>query len=113
MPVGHLSIRIDSSRRDHHLWLNNGGVYWVHYTLHFDHRKRRVRRSLGTRDLERAIRLRDELFARIREHGEPVAPRRRDPGGPLCLAVAHSAGCAGWLPFLEEAARRKGETLVA
>jgi len=31
MPIGHLSIRINTRRRDHHLWLNNGGVYWVHY----------------------------------------------------------------------------------
>ncbi len=76
MPIGHLSIRINTSRRDHHLWLNNSGVYWVHYTLHFDHRKRRIRRSLRTRDLERAIQLRDELFAHIREHGESVAPRQ-------------------------------------
>jgi hypothetical protein len=38
MPIGHLSIRINTRRRDHHLWLNNGGVYWVHYTLHFDNR---------------------------------------------------------------------------
>jgi hypothetical protein len=86
MPIGHLSIRINTRRRDHHLWLNNGGVYWVHYTLHFDHRKRRIRRSLRTRDLERAIELRDELFAHIREHGEFVAPRRpgiERPEGPM------------------------------
>jgi hypothetical protein len=76
MPIGHLSIRINTSRRDHHLWLNNGGVYWVHYTLHWDGRKRRIRRSLQTRDLERAIALRDELFAHIRAHGEFVVPRR-------------------------------------
>lgn len=80
MPIGNLSIRIDTARRDHHLWLNNG-TWWCHYTLHFDHRKRRIRRSLRTRDVERAIKLRDELFAHIRGHGEFVAPRRRDVGG--------------------------------
>ena len=80
MPIGYLSIRIDNSRRDHHLWLNNG-TWWCHYTLHFDGRKRRIRRSLRTRDLERAIALRDELFAHIREHGEFVAPRRKESGG--------------------------------
>lgn len=80
MPIGFLSIRIDAARRDHHLWLNNG-TWWCHYTLHFDHRKRRIRRSLRTRDLERAIQLRDELFAHIREHGEFVAPRRKDGDG--------------------------------
>jgi len=86
MPIGHLSIRINTRRRDHHLWLNNGGVYWVHYTLHFDSRKRRIRRSLRTRDLERAIELRDELFAHIHKHGEFVAPRRSGierPEGPM------------------------------
>ena len=76
MPIGFLSIRINTRRSDHHLWLNNGGVYWVHYTLHFASRKRRIRRSLRTRDLERAIELRDELFAHIHKHGEFVAPRR-------------------------------------
>lgn len=80
MPIGYLSIRIDSSRRDHHLWLNNG-TWWCHYTLNFDGRKRRIRRSLRTRDLERAITLRDELFEHIREHGEFVAPRRKDVDG--------------------------------
>ena len=96
MPIGHLSIRIDTRRRDHHLWLNNGGVYWVHYTLHFDHRKRRIRRSLRTRDLERALELRDELFAHIREHGEFVASRREDPGFSRMMVPVSSAIAAPW-----------------
>ena len=75
MPIGRLSIRIDPRRRKHHLW-KNGNRYWVHYVLVWDGRKRRIRRSLRTRDLEEAIRLRDELFAHIREHGEFVAPRK-------------------------------------
>ena len=75
MPIGRLSIRIDGRRRDHHLWINNRGRYWVHYTLNWDGRTRRIRRSLRTRDLEEAIRLRDELFDHIRKHGEFVAPR--------------------------------------
>ena len=78
MPIGFLSIRVDSTRRDHHLWLNNGGFFWTHFTLHWDGRKRRIRRSLHTRDLEEAIRRRDELFAHIREHGEVISPRRSD-----------------------------------
>ncbi len=94
MPIGFLSIRVDSARRDHHLWLNNGGVYWVHFTLHFDHRKRRIRRSLRTRDLERAIELRDELFAHIREHGEFVATRREDPGFLRLLVPTFWPVCA-------------------
>lgn len=96
MPIGHLSIRINTRRRDHHLWLNNGGVYWVHYTLHFDHRKRRIRRSLRTRDLERAIELRDELFAHITEHGEFVPTRREDPGISRLQVPVSSAVAAPW-----------------
>ena len=100
MPIGYLSIRIDTSRRDHHLWLNNG-TWWCHYTLHFDHRKRRIRRSLRTRDLERAIELRDELFAHIREHGEFVAPRRGGGDGSghvsaLRMPDAMSAASSWW-----------------
>ena len=96
MPIGHLSIRINTRRRDHHLWLNNGGVYWVHYTLHFDHRKRRIRRSLPTRDLERAIQLRDELFAHIRAHGEFVPSRRDSPGLSRLLMASVTPVAPAW-----------------
>jgi hypothetical protein len=96
MAIGYLSIRINTRRRDHHLWLNNGGVYWVHYTLHFNNRKRRIRRSLRTRDLERATELRDELFAHIREHGEFVPTRREDPGISRLLVPVSSAVAAAW-----------------
>ena len=95
MPIGFLSIRVDSARRDHHIWRNNG-IYFVHYTLHFDGRKRRIRRSLRTRDLERAIELRDELFAHIREHGEFVASRREDPGISRMMVPVSSAVAAPW-----------------
>ena len=98
MPIGHLSIRINTRRRDHHLWLNNGGVYWVHYTLHFDNRKRRIRRSLRTRDLERAIELRDELFAHIREHGEFVASKPEDPGFSRLLVPRSEQIVTAWWP---------------
>ncbi len=74
MPRGYLSVRIDPSNRTHHLYLNNGH-YWVHYTLHFDFRKRRIRRSLKTRCLEVAIERRDELFARLTVAGELVEDR--------------------------------------
>jgi hypothetical protein len=48
---------------DHNLWLNNG-VWWVHFTMHLpDYTARRVRRSLKTRCVEEARRLRDELFS--------------------------------------------------
>lgn len=99
MPIGHLSIRIDTRRRDHHVWVNHGGGSWVHSTRHFDGRNRRIRRSLGTRDLEQAIRLRDERFDRIREYRECVAPRRRadDEPGVLPMLVPRGAGApAAW-----------------
>jgi hypothetical protein len=69
MPRATLSVRIDNANPHHHLW-NNNGVWWVHYTLNFDVRTRRVRRSLQTTSLEEAIRRRDELFSRIEHEGE-------------------------------------------
>lgn len=78
MTVGFPSLRIDSSNETHHLW-NNNGTWWVHFTLHFDHRKRRVRKSLGTRSLAEAIARRDALLLRIERDGEPV-PERRHAG---------------------------------
>lgn len=58
------SLRIDEHNPLHHLW-NNNGTWWVHYTEHLpDFTKRRVRRSLGTRDREEALRRRDALLGR-------------------------------------------------
>ena len=57
------ALRIDSSNPDHHLW-NNNGTWWIHYTLHMpDYTARRVRESLGTRDVVEA-RLRRDLRLR-------------------------------------------------
>ncbi len=59
----HLSIRIDEDNPTHHLW-NNGGSWWIHYTVHTDDgRKRRVRYSLKTTRLDYARVLRDAIFA--------------------------------------------------
>jgi len=81
MTRGYLSLRFNEANPSHHLYVNTGGRadgnYWVAYTLHFGGRKRRVRRSLGTKGLAEAIRLRDELFARIERDGEEVPERRR------------------------------------
>ena len=74
MPRGHLSVRVDASNRHHRLW-NNNGVWWVHYTLNFDCRTRRVRRSLKTGSLDEAIRRRDDLFARLQAEGEDLPER--------------------------------------
>ena len=79
MPRGFLSLWITSSSPSHHLHVNAGGRavgnYWVAFTLHFGGRKRRIRRSLGTKSLAEAVRLRDELFARINAEGEDVPVR--------------------------------------
>jgi hypothetical protein len=50
---------------DHHLW-KNGRLWWVAFTVHLPGwRKERVRRSLGTADLDEARRRRDALFRQI------------------------------------------------
>jgi hypothetical protein len=80
MTRGYLSLRFNQANPSHHLYVNAGGRadgnYWVAYTLHFGGRKRRVKRTLGTKSLVEAIRLRDELFARIERDGEEVRDRR-------------------------------------
>ena len=72
MPLGIPSLRIDEAHPHHHIWLNNG-TWWVHYTVHFGYRKRRIRRSLETRELAEALRRRDELLRRLAVDGEIIA----------------------------------------
>jgi len=74
MPLAFPSIRVEPANPTHHLW-NNNGTWWIHYTVHFDHRKRRVRRSLGTRSLADAIASRDALLVKIAGEGEYVPER--------------------------------------
>lgn len=94
MPLGYLSARSTKSGSGHHLWLNNG-TWWAHYTLHFDHRKRRIRRPLKTRSLDEAIRRRDELFARIARDGEWVEERDgRMPDTTPTISRGDGAGVA-------------------
>jgi len=76
MPVAFPSIRVDQSNDTHHLWCNNG-TWWLHYTVHFDHRVRRIRKSLRTRCLADAITRRDEYLRQIAEQGEVVPDRRQ------------------------------------
>jgi len=90
MAIGRLSIRSQPGNRLHHLYRNNGPVFWVHYTLHFDFRKRRIRRSLGTCDAAEAVRRRDELFARLAREGEHVPERRPAPRPPASIPSALS-----------------------
>jgi hypothetical protein len=90
MPLGRLSARIDEANDIHHLWLNNG-TWWVHYTLNFDCRTRRVRRSLGTKSLAEAIRNRDALFARLATEGEWVPERGEECDMPTVLPLLVAA----------------------
>jgi hypothetical protein len=88
MPRGFLSARIDDGNLLHHIWCNNG-TWWVHYTLHWANRKRRIRRSLKTSDVRVAIARRDALFARIEREGEEVPERgTRNAGESPPAAVA-------------------------
>ncbi len=93
MPRGFLSARIDDTNWLHHLW-NNNGTWWIHYTLHWDCRKRRIRRSLRTADADEAAARRDAIFARLVAEGEEVPERRLRPlrrdaePGPVCASVA-------------------------
>lgn len=93
MARGFLSTRGDDGNPLHHLW-NNNGTWWVHYTLHWDHKARRIRRSLKTSERATAIARRDELFARIGREGEEVPdrrPRRNERDGeeqPMLTIVA-------------------------
>lgn len=80
MPVAFPSIRVDRSNDTHHLWCNNG-TWWLHYTVHFDHRVRRIRKSLQTRSLADAITRRDEYLRQIADQGEYVPDRR--PAWPV------------------------------
>jgi ligand-binding sensor domain-containing protein len=91
MPLGRLSARIDDSNDRHHLWLNHG-TWWCHYTLNFDVRTRRVRRSLGTKSLAEAIRKRDALFERLATEGEWVSERGEEGDMPTTLRLCLAAG---------------------
>jgi hypothetical protein len=82
MPQGKLSIRIDDNNETHHIWFNNG-TWWVHYTLNFDFRTRRIRRPLNTKSRDEAIRLRDALFARLSTEGEWVPERGEQSRMPV------------------------------
>ncbi len=90
MPLGRLSARINDSNDRHHLWLNNG-TWWVHYTLNFDCRTRRVRRSLETSSLVEAIRKRDALLERLATEGEWVPERGEEGDMPTSLRLLITA----------------------
>ena len=93
-PMRHqLAIRVDADNLDHHLWLNHG-TWWIHYTLHLDGtRKRRVRCSLETNDVEEARTRRDRLFAALGCSQQGAAAR----GGTMQLEWNASRSIEGQL----------------
>ena len=68
---------------DHHLW-KNGRLFWVAFTVHLPGwRKERVRRSLGTDDLDEARRRRDALFVQLEQEREVTLSLRFAPAGQV------------------------------
>ena len=56
-------VRINGRNQNHHLF-NNNGTWWMHWTEHLpDFTKRRVRVSLGTKDVGIARARRDAALA--------------------------------------------------
>lgn len=76
MPLGRLSFRRPDRANDRHHIYNNNGTYYAHFTVHFGHRKRRIRLSLQTPSLDEAKARRDELLARVAHDGFEVPERR-------------------------------------
>ena len=57
-----LSTRQRTAGDNHHLW-NNHGTWFLHYTTYpTPFTKERIRRSLGTKDLQTARERRDSFF---------------------------------------------------
>jgi hypothetical protein len=65
---------------NHHLW-RNGRLWWIAFTVIYDGwRQERIRRSLGTADLEEARRRRDHVLYEYATHpGAEVAALRAIP----------------------------------
>ena len=55
-------LRVTPANPNHHLW-NNHGTWFLHYTTYpTPFTKERIRRSLGTKDLQTARARRDSFF---------------------------------------------------
>ena len=72
-----LSIRASGHNVNHHLW-QNGGHWWLAYTVHLpDYTKRRIRQSLRTKDLTIARQRRDVLFVQYAMKAENASRPER------------------------------------
>lgn len=59
------ALRVRAENANHHLW-NNHGTWFLHYTVYpTPFTKERIRRSLGTKDLQTARERRDAFFAHL------------------------------------------------
>lgn len=59
------TLRVTAGNPNHHLW-NNNGTWFLHYTVYpTPFTKERVRRSLGTKDVEVARQRRDAFFRHL------------------------------------------------
>ena len=59
------AIRLNADNPNHHLW-NNNGTWFLHYTVYpTSFTKERIRRSLGTKDLDTARQRRDSFFRQL------------------------------------------------
>lgn len=66
-------IRVRADNPNHHLW-NNHGTWFLHYTIHpTPYTKERIRRSLGTKDLEVARERRDSFFTHLASEAAKTA----------------------------------------
>ena len=89
----------DADSPNHHLWLNRR-TWWVAFTVILDgYRQERVRRSLGTRDLDHAAGLHREGFAALGERPwtrQELAELLASVGvhGLLIEACGHAVGFA-------------------
>jgi hypothetical protein len=59
------ALRFREENENHHLW-NNNGTWFLHYTVYpTPFTKERIRRSLGTKDVETARARRDAFFQHL------------------------------------------------
>ena len=60
-----ISIRVDRTNPNHHLW-NNNGTWWLHYTVHpTPVTSERRRKTLATKCVNQARIKRDKLLANL------------------------------------------------
>ena len=72
-PTKYPAPRRDTENPNHHLW-DNHGTWFLHYTVHpTPFTKERIRRSLGTKDVNVARERRDTFFAHLASEATKAA----------------------------------------